>query len=329
VTESPTDSWPTVDTIHGGPPAYAPPPPPPPEPDRRFGLGMLLALAAIALAAGGVAIAYFLTHRDNSPDVTTTFVTTSGTGAVGKTMPRLTGETLDAAKAKLAAFDIRPAVTPQTSNAPAGTVLAQAPEVGATLTRRTPVTLVVAQAKEQATTSTQATTTGATTTGATTTAPTTTAPTTTSPTTTASAPPAPSTATVPDVSSTTEAAAVQSLNRAGIVASLAFVPGSDPLGTVEVQAKQSGTTVPYHSHMQINISSGPGDKPKERVPNVIGRPLQQALSSINGARLRLLYLKFPVTSRGQAGKIVQQSPLGGAQAPQNAQVVVYLGAFSG
>jgi len=26
---------------------------------------------------------------------------------------------------------------------------------------------------------------------------------------------------------------------------------------------------------------------------------------------------------------VQQSPLGGAQAPQNAQVVVYLGAFSG
>jgi beta-lactam-binding protein with PASTA domain len=135
--------------------------------------------------------------------------------------------------------------------------------------------------------------------------------------------------TVPDVSSTTEAAAVQSLNRAGIIASLAFVPGSDPLGTVEVQAKQSGTTVPYHSHMQINISSGPGDKPKERVPNVIGRPLQQALSSINGARLRLLYLKFPVTSRGQAGKIVQQSPLGGAQAPQNAQVVVYLGAFSG
>jgi len=315
VTESPTNSWPTVETIHGGEPPYAPPPPPPPrEPDRRVGLGMLLALAVIALAVAGVAIAYFLTHRDNGSNVTTV-VTTSGTAAAGKTMPKLTGTRLDEARATLLVLGIRPAVTPQTSKAPAGTVLAQAPAVGATLTRNTPVTLVVARAKSQGATSTQtATSTEATT---------------TTPTTTATAPPKPSTATVPDVSNQTEPAAVQSLNRAGIIASLAFVPGSDPLGTIEAQAKQAGTSVPYHSHMQINVSSGPGDKPKEQVPNVIGRPLQQALSSINGANLRLLYLKFPVTSRSRAGKIVQQSPLGGAQAPQNAQVVVYLGAFSG
>jgi beta-lactam-binding protein with PASTA domain len=173
-----------------------------------------------------------------------------------------------------------------------------------------PVTLLVAQAQQQSTTtSTEATT--------------------TAPTTTASAPPPPRTATVPDVSNTSEAAAVQSLNRAGIIASLAFIPSTDPLGTVEGQAKQSGTTVPYHSHMQINISRGPGDKPSESVPNVIGGSLDQALASINGANLRLLYLKFPVNSRSQAGKIVQQSPLAGAEAPRNAQVVVYLGAFSG
>jgi beta-lactam-binding protein with PASTA domain len=238
-------------------------------------------------------------------------------------MPKLTGTKLDEAKAALLTLGIRPAVTPQTSKAPAGTVLAQAPAVGTTLRRNTPVTLVVAQEKNQGTTSTQASTS----TEATTTAPTTTAPTTT-PTTTASAPPPPSTATVPDVSNQTEAAAVQSLNQAGIVASLAFIPGSDPLGTIEGQAKQAGKSVPYHSHMQINVSSGPGDKPKEQVPNVIGQPLQQALASINGANLRLLYLKFPVTSRSQVGRIVQQSPLAGAQAPKNAQVVVYLGAFS-
>jgi beta-lactam-binding protein with PASTA domain len=295
---------------------------------------MLLALAVIALALAGVAIAYFLTHRDNGSNVTTV-VTTSGTAAVGKTMPKLTGTKLAEAKAALLTLGIRPAVTPQTSKAPAGTVLAQAPAVGATLTRSTPVTLVVAQARNQgststqATTATQATTTAPTTTAPTTTAPTTTAPTTTAPTTTASAPPPPSTATVPDVSNQTEAAAVQALNRAGIIASLAFIPGSDPLGTIEGQAKQAGSSVPYHSHMQINVSSGPGDKPKEQVPNVIGRSLQQALASINGANLRLLYLKLPVTSRSQAGKIVQQSPLAGAQAPRNAQVVVYLGAFSG
>jgi beta-lactam-binding protein with PASTA domain len=281
---------------------------------------MLLALAVIALAAAGVAIAYFLTHRDNGSNVTTTVVTTSGTAAAGKPMPELTGKRLDAAKATLLTLGIQPSITPQTSKEPAGTVLAQAPEVGTTLTRGTHVTLVVAQAKQQAATSTQATSTQATTTAPATTA---------ASTTTASAPPPPQTATVPDVSNQTEAASVQSLSRAGIIASLAFIPGSDPLGTVEGQAKHAGTTVRYHSHMQINISSGPGDKPKEQVPNVVGQPLQQALSSINGVNLRLLYLKFPVTSKSQAGKIVQQSPLGGAQAPRNAQVVVYLGAFSG
>ena len=281
---------------------------------------MLLALAVIALAAAGVAIAYFLTHRDNGSNETTTAVTTSATPAAGKTMPKLAGRKLAAAKTTLLALGIEPTVTPQTSKEPAGTVLAQAPEAGTTLTRGTPVTLVVARAKQQATTTTEANTS----TGATTTEPTTTAPTTT-----ASTPPPPQTATVPDVSNQTEAAAVQSLNRAGIIASLAFIPGSDPLGTVKGQAKQSGTTVPHHSHMQINISSGPGDKPSEQVPNVMGQSLQQALSSINGANLRLLYLRFPVTSRSQAGKIVQQSPLAGAHAPRNAQVVVYLGAFSG
>jgi beta-lactam-binding protein with PASTA domain len=285
---------------------------------------MLLALAVIALAAAGVAIAYFLTHRDDGSSVTTTVVTTSGTAAVGKPMPKLTGQKLAAAKTTLLALGIQPTITPQTSKQPAGTILAQAPEVGTTLTRGTPVTLVVARANRQAATSTATTSTAATTTTATTTAQTTTAATTT-----AATPPPPQTATVPDVSNQTEAAAVQALNRQGIIASLAFIPGTDPLGTVEGQAKQAGATVPYHSHMQINISSGPGDKPKEQVPNVIGQPLQQALSSINGANLRLLYLKFPVTSRSQAGKIVQQTPLGGAQAPRNAQIVVYLGAFSG
>jgi beta-lactam-binding protein with PASTA domain len=318
VTESPTENWPTLETLHGGEPPYAPPPPPPPPPppDRRFGAGMLLAITALALAAAGVAIAYFLTHRDSGSEVTTTVVTTSGTAAAGRAMPKLTGKKLAAARTTLLALGIQPTVTPQTSKQPSGTVLAQAPEAGTTLTRGTPVTLVVARAKQQAATSTEATTSTQATTSTEKT--TTTAPTT-----------APRTSSVPDVSTRTEAEAVQALNEAGIVASLAFVPGSDPLGTVEAQAKQAGTSVPYRSHMQINISSGPGDKPKEHVPNVIGKTLQDALSSINGANLRLLYVKLPVTSRSRAGKVVQQSPLGGAQAPRNAQIVVYLGAFSG
>jgi beta-lactam-binding protein with PASTA domain len=79
--------------------------------------------------------------------------------------------------------------------------------------------------------------------------------------------------------------------------------------------------------VQLNIARGPNNNPLQSVPNVVGQTLQQAVSSLNAAHLRLLYLRFPVTSQAQAGKIVQQSPLSGGKAPQNAQVVVYLGAF--
>ena len=134
---------------------------------------------------------------------------------------------------------------------------------------------------------------------------------------------------MPDVQGQTEAAATQSLWAKGILASLAFVPGSETLGTVVSQAKPSGTTLPFHSHVQINLSRGPHDNPPQNVPNVIGKRLTDAVSSIQAAHLRLIYLRYPVTSRAQAGKIVQQSPLAGNTAPGNAQVLVYLGAFKG
>jgi hypothetical protein len=142
-------------------------------------------------------------------------------------------------------------------------------------------------------------------------------------------PPQPKSSTMPDVQGQTEAAAVQSLWAKGILASLVFVPGSDTLGTVVSQAKPSGTTLPFHSHVQINLSRGPHDNPPQNVPNVIGKTLADAVSSIQAAHLRLIYLRYPVASQPQAGKIVQQSPLGGNTAPGNAQVLVYLGVFRG
>jgi beta-lactam-binding protein with PASTA domain len=132
---------------------------------------------------------------------------------------------------------------------------------------------------------------------------------------------------MPDVSGQKEPSAVQAMNKAGVLASLVFVPGSDPLGTVMQAAKSAGTTVPYHSHVQLNLSKGPNATTNAQVPNVVGQTLMQALSSLNGAHLRLIFLKLPVTSKTQAGKIVQQSPAGGGEAPENAQVLVYLGAF--
>ncbi len=207
-----------------------------------------------------------------------------------------------------------------------GIVLSQAPQQGAQVAKGSVVTLVVAKAPA----ATTATTPTPSTTAPTTTAPTTTAPTTSTPastTTAAAPPPQPTTSTMPDVSGQREASAVQALNKAGILASLVFVPASDPLGTVVQGAKSAGATVPYHSHVQLNLSKGPNASTNAQVPNVVGQTLTQALSSVNGAHLRLIFVKLPVTSKSQAGKIVQQSPVGGGQAPQNAQVLVYLGAF--
>jgi serine/threonine-protein kinase len=134
---------------------------------------------------------------------------------------------------------------------------------------------------------------------------------------------------MPNVSGQDEQGAASALINAGLLASFSFVPSNDPLGTVEQQAKPAGTTLPYHSHVQINVSTGPGTKPSEAVPSVIGQTLQQAVSTLNGAHLRLIYVKLPITTRAQAGKIVQQSPLAGSHAPQNAQVLVFVGAFQG
>jgi beta-lactam-binding protein with PASTA domain len=119
------------------------------------------------------------------------------------------------------------------------------------------------------------------------------------------------------------------MSSAGLLPSIFFVPGSDPLGTVEQQAKAAGAKLAYHAHVQINVASGTGDKPKETVPNVIGKTLQDAVSSLNAAHHRLIFVKLPVTVRSQAGKIAHQSPLGGNHAPQNAQELVFLGAYRG
>jgi beta-lactam-binding protein with PASTA domain len=291
---------------------------------------MLLGLGAVALVAVGILIAYLLTHNnDKKTQATTVVVTTAPTATVAPkvAVPRFVGMKEQDALVRAGQVGLQPKEVFKPTKAPKGTVISQNPPEGSELARGATVTLVVDSSPKPTTTTTPATTTTASATTQTTT-PTTTQSATTTPTTTAAPVPAqPQTAKVPDVTGQTEAAAVTAFGNAGILASIVFVPASDPLGTVIQQAKPAGATVPFHSHVQINISRGPNNNPLQSVPNVVGKTLQDAVSTLNAAHLRLIYLKYPVTSQAQAGKVVQQTPLGGAQAPQNAQIVVYLGAF--
>jgi serine/threonine-protein kinase len=316
----PDDAWPTPDdptVISSSETVVAPPPDPVgPPPDRRIGAGMLLALGALALVALGILIAWYLTHRDDDKSTTTVTTVQTATTAAKVTVPDLTGKPFPEAQATLDTAGLHTTKKPVSSVRPAGIVVDQSPKAGSSEAKGSTVTISVASATTSPATSTAETTTEATTT----TAATTTAPSTT-------APAQPTTAKMPDVTGQTEQAAVTALSDAGILASLVFVPGEDPLGTVIQQAKPAGTTVPYHAHVQINVSKGPNAKTDVIVPNAIGKTLDQAVSTMNAAKLRLIYVKFPVTSQSQSGKVVQQSPLGGGKAPQNAQVLVYLGAL--
>lgn len=321
MTVPPEDDWPAPDAPTRVAPAPPEPPVPPPA-DRRIGAGMLFGLGAIALVVIGFAIAWFLTHRHHHHGQPTTVVVTqqtTGQHRVSIAVPDVRHLKLSAATSVLRSVGLQA----QTNGAVKGTVSTQSPAAGTKVARGSDVLLGVTAAKPGATTTIQ------TTTAQTTTAQTTTAQTTTAQTTTAAPPPQPTSATVPDLSGKNESSAATALGNAGLLASLVFVPSSDELGTVEAQGKPAGTSVPYHSHVQVNVSTGPGQKPMETVPNVIGKPLQQALATINAAHLRLIYLRYPVTTKAQAGKIVQQTPLAGAKAPQNAQVIVYMGAFKG
>jgi serine/threonine-protein kinase len=223
------------------------------------------------------------------------------TGVTKIAVPNLVGLPVANARTSLSGLGLRAATTSVTmAGKPAGTVVDQAPKAGKKLAKTGLVTLSVVTAPGAGqTTATTATTTASSS--------------------------QPQTATVPDVSSQEEPAAVQALAQAGILPSLVFVPSSDPLGTVEAQAKPQGATVPYHSHLQINISSGQSPT-TEQVPNVVGSTLQQALARINGSHLRLIYVKL-AEPRSQAGKVVQQSPLPGSGAPQGAQVLVFLAVY--
>jgi beta-lactam-binding protein with PASTA domain len=284
-----------------------------PPPDRGIGWGLLLGLGAVALVALGIAIAYFLTHRDTGSTTTVVLTRASSTSppsAADVAVPVVTGQSFDTARARLESLGFRVARAPVSSTKPVGTVMDELPKAGGKVAKGSVVTLSVAAGAALT-----ATTTASTTTPVTTTAPTT------------SLAPTPANVTMPDVAGQTEQAAVTELAKAGILPSLFFVPAQDPLGTVEQQARAANTTLPYHTHVQINVSRGPGDKPNVAVPNVVSRTLTDAVRVLNAAQLRLIYVKYPVTSHTQVGKVVQQSPLGGNHAPTNAQVLVFLGAL--
>jgi len=328
------DHWPTREPDMIGPQTTEttavrqPPPPPPDEPGSRIGWGMVLGLLAVGLAAAAIAAVWYFTRDDDnaaSPTTTTTQVTTT-VAAAQVAVPDVLGKPVAQARSQLEAAGFETQQTEMISSKKAGTVVDQSPDAGTDADKGATVTLGVAK-RASTTTTTGETTTEETTTEETTTRETTTQQTTTRETTTT--PTAPATVQVPDLTGMQLAPAVRRLSSDGLLASVQYIPGEEPLGTVRTQSPQPGKTARSRAHVTINLSSGPGDKEQKTVPDTTGQTLDQAVATLNKAGLRLVFVKLPVTDRTQAGKVVEQTPAADRTAPENAQVVVYLGAFGG
>jgi beta-lactam-binding protein with PASTA domain len=336
-----TGQWPTQTAPQPpAPPPPGPPPasPPPDEPGSRIGLGMLLAILALAAVAAVLAAILIVRHQHRSASSTTVVVTTTATPAAKAApasakkasakklilpVPDLVGRPWKQASAGLRRAGFHVTFATVASALPRGAVTAQDPAPGTKVAKGSDVRLNVSDgsgakstpaAQPQQTTAAQRQqTTGASTT-------------TEQTTTQAQAPPQPTTAQVPSLSGDLRSA-VQALAGAGFLASVAYVPSTQPLGAVVAQSQSGGAKT--GSQVTVNVSAGPGGNPEETVPNVVGRRIPQALATLHSAGLRLILLDTSVSDRSQAGVIVTQTPLPGKHAPKNAQVLVYLGAYKG
>jgi beta-lactam-binding protein with PASTA domain len=326
--QPPDGEWPASTTpLPPAPPPAAPPPGD--EPGNRIGLGMLLAI--VALAAAGAALAAVLLTRDDQHKaapttvvVTSTPAPTTATTAKAKKLilpvPDLVGQPWKQAAAGLRRSGFHVSFSTVRSALPRGSVTAQDPKPGAKVIKGSDIRLKVSTGVTQQTTTAAQPTTPATT-AATTTAP---AQATTRATTTQA--PRPATAQVPSLSGVLQPA-VQQLDQAGFKASVAYVPGTQPLGTVVAQTPAGGASAKTGSQVTVNVSSGPNQNPEETVPDVVGQRIPQAVSTLNQSGLRLILLRSRVDDPSEAGVIVAQTPLPGKHAPKNAQVLVYMGAY--
>ncbi|MGZ4353666.1 MAG: PASTA domain-containing protein [Gaiellaceae bacterium] len=240
---------------------------------------------------------------------TVTIVVDAGAPAVA--VPDLTGLNVAAAGKRLADAKLKAQTTQVTAAKPAGTVVSQAPAAGTKLKQGSVVTLSVAHGSPAA---------GTTTTAATTTAA---APTTTAAQTTTSAPPAhPSTATVPDVTNGALADAADALAQAGPFPNVAYVPGTEPLGTVLEQAKQAGTTTPWGGYVRVNVSKGPQPPANATVPDLSGRPRADAMQALSSAGFEVKVLWKQAAPGAKNDVVLDEQPSRGTQAPRGALVIL-------
>jgi serine/threonine-protein kinase len=233
-------------------------------------------------------------------------------GQASKPVPDTVGQSEADALSLLKAAGFDPDVQRVPSNEPAGTVVAQKPRAGEKAASGTHVLLNVSSGPKGS--STPATTAPA----ATTPAKTTTAQTT--------RPAQPANVTVPDVERKTLQQAVLALRQAGMYADVRYVPSEESAGTVVGQAKDSGSTAKRGDHVLVTVSQGNDPNAvTATLPNVEGQAEQAAGSRLRSAGFVPLVGCLAPANPAQVGKVVDEQPGAGTQAPKGVQILIYVG----
>jgi serine/threonine-protein kinase len=134
----------------------------------------------------------------------------------------------------------------------------------------------------------------------------------------------PATVTVPDVTGQQQDAAQKQLNSAGLKAGVVFVASDEVQGTVVSQAPDAGTTQKRGTRIQLNVSLGPRAVVKG-VPDVRNLDPSDARAKLTAAGFKVQTLPQGVSDPSQVGKVVDEQPAGGKNAPAGSVVTIYVG----
>jgi len=134
----------------------------------------------------------------------------------------------------------------------------------------------------------------------------------------------PPTVTVPDVTGQQQDVAQKQLNASGLKAGIVYVASDEVQGTVVSQAPEGGTTQKRGTRIQLNVSLGPRAVVKG-VPDVLNLPPEDARAKLTAAGFKVQTLPQGVSDPSQVGKIVDEQPAGGKNAPTGSVVTIYVG----
>ena len=138
-------------------------------------------------------------------------------------------------------------------------------------------------------------------------------------------PPVPERGTVPNVVGLPQAEAIDVLARANFTASVQVVESARPEGIVAEQSPPGGSTVTAGGTVTIGVSNGRA--PSTTVPNVIGLTPSSASNQLRRAGFQVAVDYAPVSDRAKNGRVVSQSPGGGARHEDGGTVVIVVGRY--